>query len=231
MSTEDIATWRYIQNIAGFLARPEAHLIYDDGETAKNYRPKGVNFNINYNNLYTKFQSYYGSSKTTFSILILDVSGSMENYYNSLIDLANQIIDNQKKNPKNEGVVIFFFIYASTVISKYNRTLKREDIYNSNVGKGTNFLKGFIEAEKYLEKGRNFDSRRVLFLTDGEDSEYYEIRSICDRMKNLGYKINIIGFGNDSLFENLREFASKGCFNTKNIFEEVKEICIKAFSS
>ena len=231
MSTEDIATWRYIQNIAGFLARPEAHLIYDDGETAKNYRPKGVNFNINYNNLYTKFQSYYGSSKTTFSILILDVSGSMENYYNSLIDLANQIIDNQKKNPKNEGVVIFFATNASTVISKYNRTLKLEDIYNSNVGKGTKFLKGFIEAEKYLEKGRNFDSRRVLFLTDGEDSEYYKIRSICDRMKNLGYKINIIGFGNDSIFENLREFASKGCFNTKNIFEEVKEICIKAFSS
>ena len=52
MSTEDIATWRYIQNLAGFLARPEAHMIYDDGETAKNYRPNGVNFKINYSNLY-----------------------------------------------------------------------------------------------------------------------------------------------------------------------------------
>ena len=48
MSTKDIATWRYVQNIAGFLARPEAHMIYDDGETAKNYRPNGINFKINY---------------------------------------------------------------------------------------------------------------------------------------------------------------------------------------
>ena len=50
-------------------------------------------------------------------------------------------------------------------------------------------------------------------------------------MKNLGYKINIIGFGNSSMFERLREFASEGCFNTKNVFEEVKKIAIQAFSS
>jgi len=46
MSTEDISTWRYIQNLAGFLSRPDAHMIYDDGETAKNYGLKGVKFEI-----------------------------------------------------------------------------------------------------------------------------------------------------------------------------------------
>ena len=232
MSTQDIATWRYLQNIAGFLARPEAHLIYDDGETAKNYRPNGINFYINYNNLYTNLQSYYGSiikSQTTFSILILDVSGSMDIYYNSLIDLANEIINNQKKNPKNEGVVIFFATNAQTIINKYYRTLKMSDIEESYVGGGTNFIRGFEEAAKYLEYGKNFESRKVLFLTDGIDDKYYKIRSICKKMKNLNYTINIIGFGDDSLFQNLREFASKDCFNTRNLFEEVKEVCIKAF--
>ena len=234
MSTEDIATWRYIQNIAGFLARPEAHLIYDDGETAKNYRPNGINFNINYFNLYRNLQNYYGSLRkyrTTFSILILDVSGSMSSYYSRLIDLANEIINNQKQNPKNEGVVIFFGTNAETIINKKYKTLSIKDIGNSKAGGGTNFYRGFEEASKYLEYGRNFESRRVLFLTDGEDSEYYKIRSICERMKNLQYIINIIGFGESSLFQNLREFASDGCFNTKDIFDEVKEICIKAFDS
>ena len=51
MSTEESSTWRYIQNIAGLLARPEIHIRYD-GETAKNYRPKGVDFKIDKLNLY-----------------------------------------------------------------------------------------------------------------------------------------------------------------------------------
>ena len=52
----------------------------------------------------------------------------MDSYYNSLIDLTNEIIDNQKKNPKNEGFVIFFAAYVQTIINKYNRTLKKSDI-------------------------------------------------------------------------------------------------------
>ncbi len=236
MSEGDIATWRYIENITGFLSRSEAHMIYDDGETAKNYRPNGVNFNINYFNLYTKLQKYNGylvsnSSKEMFSILILDVSGSMENYYNDLIDMANKIIENQTKNPINEGILIFFGSYEKTIINKKYRILSTSDINNSHVGIGTNFYNGFNEASQYLEYGLKFPLRRVLFLTDGEDYDNFRIGDICNRMKNLGYKINIIGFGNSSMFERLREFASEGCFNTKNVFEEVKKIAIQAFSS
>ena len=229
MSTKDIATWRYIQNIAGFLARPEAHMIYDDGETAKNYRPNGVNFTIDYFNIY-KINTH-NSYKTMFSILILDVSGSMKDYYRSLIDMANNIIDNQKKNPENQGIVIFFGTYAKTVINKHYQNLYEEDIDNAGVGKGTNFKGGFDEAAKYLDYGKKFDVKRVLFLTDGEDKNYQKIGNTCNKMKKLGYTINIIGFGNGYLFENLRFYASEGCFNTKNVFENVKEICIQAFSS
>ena len=231
MSSGDIATWRYFQNIAGFLSRPEAHMIYDDGETAKNYRPNGINFKIDYSNLYTKFDEYYGfGSKSTFSILILDVSGSMGSYYGDLIDMTNNIIDNQKKNKKNEIRVIFFADDAKTV--NYNLySMSTDDIKNANVGGGTNFYKGFQEAAKYIEYGKKFDSRRVLFLTDGEDDDYYRIDDICSRMKYCGYKIYIMGFGAGSLFENLRQFASPDCFDTRNVFEDVKQICIQAFSS
>ena len=222
MKTQDIATWRYVQNIAGFLSRPEAHLIYD-GETAKNYRPNGINFKIDYSRLYTKLQYYNGrmkkiSNESMFSIMILDVSGSMEDHYKDLIDMANQIINNQMKNPKNQGIVIFFGTNAKTIINKYYRTLCESDISNARVGCGTNFIRGFNEADQYLDYGKNFDLRRVLFLTNGEDDRYYEIESTCKKMKSLGYIINIIGFGYSSTFEKLKPYASEGCFNTNNLF-------------
>ncbi len=48
-------------------------------------------------------------SKSTFSILILDVSGSMEIYYEELIDMANDIIDNQKKMK----LELYFLLYRN----------------------------------------------------------------------------------------------------------------------
>ena len=61
-------------------------------------------------------------------------------------------------------------------------------------------------------------------------TNYYDIKNICSKMKNFGYEIYIIGFGAGSLFENLRQFASPGCFDTRNVFEDIKKICIQAFS-
>ena len=230
MKNEESHTYRYIQNIASFLARPEIHI--RDLISAKNYRPNGINFNIDYSNLYIYQQLDNGFlSDMMFSIMILDVSGSMKEHYKDLIDMANQIIDNQQKNPKNEGIVIFFGNRAKTIINKNYRALLINDIYLARVGTGTSFQAGFQEAEQFLEYGNNFDKRRVLFLTDGEDSGYNQIEDTCRKMKELGYQINIIGFGEGSLFENLKQFASEGCFNTRNVFEEVKEICYRVFSS
>ena len=45
----------------------------------------------------------------------------------------------------------------------------KTNIIEANVGGGTSFYAGFSEAtkENRLEYGKNFDLRRVLFLTDG----------------------------------------------------------------
>ena len=154
----------------------------------------------------------------------------MENFYQDLIDMANKIIDNQMNNPKNQGIVIFFASTAKTIIDKKYRKLYVSDIKNADVGGDTSFIKGFEEANKYLNYGYNFDSKRVLFLTDGEDDSYNRIDYICKKMKNSGYIINIIGFGRSSTFQNLKEYASEGCFDTGIEFEQVKEICIQAFA-
>ena len=93
MSTEDIATWRYIQNIAGFLARPEAHMIYDDGETAKNYRPKGVDFKIDKLNLYKGLKA-----QELDVVYMIDSTGSMSSWINGVKNKCKEISNKLKEN-------------------------------------------------------------------------------------------------------------------------------------
>ena len=102
MSKGDIATWRYIQNLAGFLARPEAHMIYDDGETAKNYRPKGVDFTINYKNLFKGFKKdSYGYGKGELDIVyMIDSTGSMSGWINGVKNKCKEISDKLNENIK-----------------------------------------------------------------------------------------------------------------------------------
>ena len=99
MITEDIATWGYVQNLAGFLSRPEAHMIYDDGETAKNYRPNGVDFKIDKTNLYTKLKSHYGYGGGELDIVyMIDSTGSMDHWINGVKNKCKEISRKLKQN-------------------------------------------------------------------------------------------------------------------------------------
>ena len=162
-----------------------------------------------------------------YSILILDVSGSMSSYYNSLIKMANEIITKQMENNENEGVVILFGTYAKAIINGKYRLLDLSDIGKANVNAGTNFYNAFIEAEKYIYNKENFMNKRILFLTDGEASSS-QLRPICNKMIQQKFQINIVGFGESSWFEDLKQFASPPkCFYTSQNFEEVATICKK----
>ena len=109
MSNNDISTWRYIQNLASFLSRPEVHMIYDDGETAKNYRPNGINFNIDYLNLYTwlKEVDYYGTRELDV-VYMIDNTGSMGSWINGVKDKCKEISDRLNENIKLKNYNIFF---------------------------------------------------------------------------------------------------------------------------
>ena len=99
MGKDDDATWRYIQNITGFLARPEVHMNYD-GETAKNYRPEGINYKINYTNLYTKFKSNFGKGELDI-VYMIDSTGSMSGWILGVKNKCNEILDKLiNDNPK-----------------------------------------------------------------------------------------------------------------------------------
>ena len=167
-------------------------------------------------------------SGSMFSILILDVSGSMSGYYKNLFDMANDIITKQMKNKENEGVVILFASYAKAIINGQYRLLDLSDKDKAGVGSGTNFYKAFTEAEKYIKNKDNFVKKRILFLTDGY-SDISQLKPICNRMIQENFQINIVGFG--SGFDRLKQFASEGCFYTSKNFEEIESICQKIFAS
>lgn len=150
-----------------------------------------------------------------FSILILDVSGSMKGYYNSLISMANNIIQKQQVNKENEGVVIFFGNNAKAMINGKYRLLNINDIGLASVGGGTNFYIAFQEAVKYIHNKNKFSNKRILFLTDGKANSS-RLQPFCDEMIKEKFVINIVGFGKESKFEHLRKFASQNCFFTSS---------------
>ena len=107
MGEEDNSTWRYIQNIAGFLSRPEAHMIYDDGETAKNYRPNGINFPINYYNLYTNLKTSFGRGELDI-VYMIDSTGSMSSWISGVKDKCKEILNKLNENDKVKNYDIQF---------------------------------------------------------------------------------------------------------------------------
>ena len=137
--------------------------------------------------------------------------------------MANNIIQKQQVNPE-KGVVIFFGTYSKEMINGKYSLLKIGDISLAKVGGGTDFYNAFIESKKNILNKNNFQNKRILFLTDGEDDSS-SLQPICDEMIKENFLINIVGFGNNSPLENLRKFASQNYFFTSNNFEEVETFC------
>ena len=201
----------------------------------------GIKIPLDNNKIFDKWIKLNNTNTNMYSILILDVSGSMKKYYDSLIDMTNKIIKNQMNNKENEGVVILFGSVAKTILNgKYNRLLNKKDIDMAEVGTQTDFYKSFKEAEKYIKNKNNFNKKRILFLTDGE-ADSSELNPICENIKKENFQINIVGFENpynfrlnndeSSSFEHLRKFATKNCFYTSKNFNDIEIHCQNIFAA
>lgn len=172
----------------------------------------------------------FEKSEKIYSILILDVSGSMNKHYSNLIAMANRIIINQQNNDENEGVIILFGSFAKAIVNGKYRLLKIEDIGLSKVGGNTNFYNAFQVAKNHIYNKNNFIRKRILFLTDGiADSSL--LGPIVNEMKNQNFTLNIVGFGDSQKFEHLRKFASNNGFYTSTNFKDVEIFCQKVFAA
>ncbi|ORX61262.1 hypothetical protein BCR36DRAFT_408210 [Piromyces finnis] len=185
----------------------------------------------NYNGrAFTKWVNKSNSS-LLYSIMVLDVSGSMNNYYDSLISMANSIINNQMKNINNHGTIILFGDRAKAIIKDNYKLLIRNDISNANVGGGTNFYLAFSEAIKYINPSGVYDDKRLLFLTDGE-CNVNGLNQLCDQISNAGFSIHILGFGSEQTFNHLKPFIRRnGTFQVYSNFKDIASSAAKIFAA
>ena len=82
-------------------------MIYDDGGTAKNYRQNGVNFTINYINLYKNLKKNFGSGELDI-IYMIDSTGSMSGWIKGVKDKCKEILDKLNENIKLKNYDIKF---------------------------------------------------------------------------------------------------------------------------
>ncbi|ORX59905.1 hypothetical protein BCR36DRAFT_408277 [Piromyces finnis] len=181
------------------------------------------------------FTRWVNSNRNLYSIIILDVSGSMEGFYSPLINMSNSIIKRQMENPENKGTIIFFATTAKAVLTEEYRELTIGDIHKARVGKWTNSYLAFSEAKKYINPTNQYDDKRLLFLTDGK-CDCSSLKPLCDDIANAGFSIHILGFGEEKTFINLKPFVrdnnrNKGTFQVYNNFIEVADSAKKTFAA
>jgi len=87
-------TFRYIQNIAGWTARPEIHRVVDRVQP-KNWRPKAVKYSIRYGEKWNGFQVCPNSNCDI--LFMIDSTGSMSSSIKAAHDKAERIAMNLKE--------------------------------------------------------------------------------------------------------------------------------------
>ena len=234
-------TGKLLSSIACWLVRPEINIanciLNPEKQSDKIIIPPISEFKVD-----EIFTEWIINLISVYSILILDVSGSMESshLYEPLIKLTNDIIESQKSNEENKIVIIMFGNSAEKIDEKKYKDmnkLKVDDINELDVGKGTNFKSAFEKAQEFINLGteKEFIMKRVLFLTDGEDNNFSENKStiidICKTMKRKNFQLQFICFGEgEEGYKQLKELPHD-YLTKKNNFDEVKSYIMQQFAA
>lgn len=190
-----------------------------------------------------EFTDWY-KINSIYSILILDVSGSMKKYYGELINQVNSILEGQKEREENEIVIIFFGENAEIKKNLSYKELNENnewkltinDITNIKTG-DTKYCNAFMKAMEFKEPSKEFILKRLLFFTDGRnndsENEKQELKKICKELKELNYKLHFFGFGNKDYFKSLNDYEPDYIYveEDKDNFENIMKSISKQFAT
>ena len=211
-------TFRFIQNIAGWTARPEINYMIENINPWE-WRPKGIDYKVNYN---SKFNGYliieniqFEEMKTLFAI---DGSISTDNlfYKNELKYLIN------KYYIQDRGDIIYRW---GTEIEKYlTKDNLFDDINNRKYLGGTS---PYLIAN-IINKENNNNLRHLIIITDGcvTDMDIEEADSSMNKMEfNYEYvTVFIIGSGDLSIGAPFCRKIPNKTYNKENEFSDYKEL-------
>jgi len=176
-------TYRFIQNIAGWTARPEK-IFKLEKKNPWEWRPKGINYIVNYDATFDRYLKLenenlkLGNMKTLFAI---DNSGSKHGngfYYNEL----KEIVKNHFAKKRGD----IFYLWNTQ-----NKKITKEELdeqIQSKIGVGgtdVNVISNIIEEEKK----NNF--KHLVIVTDGQVDQQ-DILKADLRMKEINYDYDYV---------------------------------------
>ena len=158
---ENDGTYRYYENIIAWTSRPEIHLKYDQC-LIKDYRPKKVNFTIDYNNKWNEFEEPPKKEiteeelKKMKTLFCIDASGSVggQSLYHNV---TRKIFNNYYKN----GDLIYLW---GSSIKKQNESEFRR--WNQNRQSGLGGTSSELIAD-IMNSERNSGMEHLVIITDG----------------------------------------------------------------
>ena len=185
-------TYKFIQNIAGWTARPEIKFLAEN-INPWDWRPKCINYKVNYNAQYNGFlkleneESDLANMKTLFCI---DDSGSTDMsdfYYEELKDIISYYY------MKNRGDIFYIWNENKKKISYEDLEKKIEN------------RQGFGDTYPYLiadiiEEEKENNCKHLVIITDGCVSQN-EISEADEKIKNINYTFDYVTvyiLGNDA---------------------------------
>ena len=176
-------TYKFIQNIAGWTARPEIKFLAEN-INPWDWRPKGIKYKVDYNAVYNGFlkleneESDLANMKTLFCI---DDSGSTDEnefYYSELKDIISYYYN------KNRGDIIYLWNETKKKITEEELEEKIETM-EANGDTYPYLIADIIEEEK------NNKCRHLVIITDGNVSQE-EINEADEKIKNINYNFDYV---------------------------------------
>ena len=214
-------TFRFIQNIAGWTARPEI-IFLTENKKPYEWRPKGIDYSVNYNALFNGFlklekKKKYNldNKKTLFAIDNSSSINSLSFYINEL----NNII--KKYYVKNRGDIIYFWNDEKQKISKKELDLK---LSKGRFGTGGTNI---VRISEIIDKEKENNFKHLVIITDGE-VDHQIIYSADLEMKNVNYTFDFVSVYIIGPTGNL-SVGAPFCRNTPNktFVKKYKEDCFK----
>ena len=176
-------TFRYIQNIAGWTARPEIIFKFEK-KNPWEWRPKGINYKVNYNVVFDRYLNLdnknldLGNMKTLFAI---DTSGSTngsEFYYNELEKIVKKHYDEKRGD--------IFYLWNSI-----NQKITKEELdkkIQSKEGTGETFI---YEIVNIIENEKINNFKHLVIVTDGQVEQNY-VSDADIKMTKINYEYNYV---------------------------------------
>ena len=176
-------TYRFIQNIAGWTARPEI-IFLAENINPWDWRPKGINYKVNYNAVYNGFLKLENEEEDLMNmktLFCIDDSGSTENvsfYYNELKDIIEKyyIID--------RGDIFYLWSDRSKKIT-YEELEQKIKTKDGNGGTYPYLIADIIDEEK------NNNCRHLLIITDG-NVDQCDILKADEKIKKISYNFDYV---------------------------------------